>query len=287
MSDYHGLPVHTLSNGLITLDVLAESGPRIVRLEPFGRGNLLAEHPEVIATPYGDYHLRGGHRLWHAPEAMPRSYIPDDGGLRLEVIADGVSLTGSTEAATGITKSMEIRLPAGRPRVAIRHSLRNDGAWPVELAPWAITMFRLGGTAVLPQAVGPAGANDLLPNRILALWPYATIGDPRLTLGDDYLLIRAFPHEAKFKIGSFNPYGWMGYWFDGVFFRKRFDVVAGTPHTDGGCNSEIYADQYCLELESLGPLTRLNPGETVHHDEMWEIEEGPEEMFLPLAKSED
>ena len=36
--------------------------------------NLLAETPDIFwPTPDGDYYLRGGHRLWHAPEAKPRS----------------------------------------------------------------------------------------------------------------------------------------------------------------------------------------------------------------------
>lgn len=280
MSDFQGIPTHTLANGLISLDVLVGAGPRIVRLSAFGKDNILADHPGLVGTPYGDYRYRGGHRLWHAPEAMPRTYIPDDGGVVMEHLADGVRLTGQTEAMTGITKIIEIRLPADRPLVRVHHSLRNDGAWPVELAPWAVTMFRLGGVAILPQPVGPAGANSLIPNRALALWPYSQINDPRLALRDDYILLWAFPHAAKFKIGYFNFHGWMAYWVDGLLFRKSYDVISGAPHVDGGSNAESYVDETCVELESLGPLVTLNPGEMTHLSETWELYPGLDVPFL-------
>jgi hypothetical protein len=55
--------------------------PRIVRQsERFD--NLFANlGNEGLTTPYGEFHFRGGHRLWHSPEAMPRTYIPDVQGV--------------------------------------------------------------------------------------------------------------------------------------------------------------------------------------------------------------
>jgi hypothetical protein len=36
-----------------------------------------------------------------------------------------------------------------------------------------------------------------------------------------------------------------------------------------GCNTETYTDSDILEIESLGPLTRLEPGASVEHRESW------------------
>ncbi len=280
MSGFQGLPIHTLSNGLISLDVLAGAGPRIVRLSAFGRENLFADVLATVSTPFGEYHYRGGHRLWHAPEAMPRTYIPDDGGVTTEYLADGVRQTGEIEPATGITKIIEIHLPTGQATVGVRHTLRNDGMWPVELAPWAVTMFRLGGTVIMPQPVGSAADNSLINNRTLALWPYSRISDPRLMLRDDAILISAFAQDAPFKIGYFNPHGWMAYWIDGLLFRKIYDVMPGERYVDGGSNAESYIDGRFVELESLGPLVTLQPGASTHLDETWEISLGLDVPFL-------
>lgn len=281
MSDFQGLPTHTLDNGLISLDVLAGAGPRIVRLSAFGRDNLFADTPASVSTPYGEYHYRGGHRLWHAPEAFPRTYIPDDVGVAVEYLSDGMRLAGPVEQGTGITKIIEIHLAAGRAAAGIRHTLRNDGLWPVVLAPWAVTMFRLGGTVILPQPVGSAGDNSLINNRSLALWPYSKINDPRLMLRDDFILVRAFEHPDPLKIGYFNPHGWMAYWLDGVLYRKMYDVAPGEQYVDGGCNAESYIDGRFVELESLGPLVTLQPGEEAHLDETWELFESLDVPFLP------
>jgi hypothetical protein len=38
-----------------------------------------------------------------------------------------------------------------------------------------------------------------------------------------------------------------------------------------GTNLQIYCDEGTIEIESLGPLVRLAPGESVAHDEHWEL----------------
>ena len=84
MSDFQGLPTRILGNGLISLEFLTGAGPRIVRFSAFGKENLFAGIPTSVGTPYGEFFFRGGHRLWHAPEALPRTYIPDDDGLFMQ-----------------------------------------------------------------------------------------------------------------------------------------------------------------------------------------------------------
>src|SRR5262245_25855644 len=167
--DFYGLPTHILSNSSLRLEFLAQAGPRIVRLSPAGSGendfasaNLLAEVPNFkVDTPYGAYSFYGGHRLWHSPESMPRTYIRDDAGLVVEELPDGVRLTQPTEAQTGIRKQIEIRLLQTGPIVSVQHYLKNEGLWPVECAAWALTQMRLGGFGVFPQPSGPADPDGL------------------------------------------------------------------------------------------------------------------------------
>jgi hypothetical protein len=280
MSEFQGHPTHILKNGLLSLEFLADAGPRIVRLSAFGKDNLFAETPTTVSTPYGDFFFRGGHRLWIAPESMPRTYMPDNDCISVEELPDGVRLNGSPEKGTGITKAIEIHISADSAAVRMEHILRNDGLWPVELAPWALTMFRLGGTVILPQTVGNADQNGLVSNRILALWPYTHINDPRLVLRDDYILIHATSSLPPLKIGYFNPHGWMAYWFNGILFRKTFDISSGMAYPDSGCNAESYCNDQFVELESLGSLTRLDAGGEVCLTETWELYQGLNVPFL-------
>ncbi len=274
--DFHGMPTRRLENQHLRLEYLSEAGPRIVRVFlGDSNQNLLVELPTAtISTPIGDYHLRGGHRLWHSPEVMPRTYVPDDAGVKVEELPEGVRLIGPTEALTGIQKSIEIHLRADRPSMTLRHELRNNGVWPVELAPWAITQLPLGGVAILPQQVGPLDATGLLPNRQLVLWPYTRWSDPRLQLAEDYILLQAQPLQPPCKVGYLNRRGWVAYWRERVLFVKRFSSRPAAPHADFGCNAEFYCNDAFIEMETIAPLTTLDPGQSVEHVETWEFHSG-------------
>jgi len=281
MDDFHGYPVRHLSSKDLELDCLTTAGPRIVRLKFKGSANLLAEVPENrVPTPHGDFSYFGGHRLWHAPESMPRSYIPDSDGLKMSEVAGGLLLDGKTEPGTGIRKQMEIRLDADRPRITVVHTLINDGLWEIEAAPWALSMLRLGGAAVLPIQAKDSPAQGLLPDRHISLWPYTHTNDPRLHLRDGFILVAPTPDMPSFKIGAFNPQGWVAYWIDGILFRKSFAVSREARHPDFDCNSEIYCDSHFIELESVAPLSRLAPGQRVSHTETWELYDALEQEFL-------
>jgi hypothetical protein len=268
---------HTLKNDFLEIGYLTDV-LRITGLTFAGKTNLLADVSDAapIATPYGDFRFLGGHRLWHSPEAMPRTYIPDT-PVTVTELSDGVILEAQTEAGTGIRKRIEIRLAPDKPSVTLTHTLINDGIWTVELAPWAITQFRLGGTAVLPMPVGNVDEAGLLPNRQISLWPYASVNDPRLKLSDEFVLFKA-DALPPFKLGYFNPHGWMAYYVNGFLFRKTFDAHTTTTYPDNNCNAEMYCNDKFVELESLGPLGKLEPGGKVVHIETWELLYGLETL---------
>ncbi len=271
-TDYYGLSTQSLQNSWLRLDYLTEYGPRLVRLFLNGvEENLLAETPEAYwDTPDGPYYLRGGHRLWHAPEGQPHCDIPDEGGLQIQEMPAGVRLSQPPVPQTGLAKTMDIQLLPNRPAVSITHTITNHGVWPVEMAPWAITQLPLGGLAILPQRrVGDSSGK--LPDRLIISWPYSRYDDDRLEIREDYLIVHGLLHNSPFKIGTLNRHGWAAYLRNGVLFYKRFQPDLEKAYPDMGCNTEVYLDHRFLELETLAPLQRLQPGESATHVENWEI----------------
>jgi len=265
------LPLFTLQNDFLRLQTGANLA-RIFHLSlPDGPNWFAAPQITPVVSPYGEFHFWGGHRLWHAPEAMPRTYLPDQPAERT-ALPDGLLLQAAPEPWTGIAKSLEIHLHPARPQVRIVHRLSNQGPWAAQTAAWALTMFRLGGQAIFPQRQTPVDSAGLLPNRQLTLWPYTRVNDPRLRLEDDFITLKADPQgKTPFKLGFFNAAGWQAYRLENALFVKRFAVFPQGAFPDGGCNTETYCNHQFLELESLGPLTSLAPGETLEHTETWEI----------------
>jgi hypothetical protein len=282
MNEFYNLPTGILENKYLRLEYLTTCGPRIVRFSAQEGPNLLAELPDFsIETDLGPFNFRGGHRLWRSPEEMPETYAPDNDGLVMEELKDGVRLI--QRAGTEILKSLEIHLSPEQPAVTLTHQLCNTGSKPVTISPWAITMFRLGGTVILPQPNGNADPHGFQNNRILALWPYTRLTDPRLVLGDDFILIRANPGLPPSKIGYYNPSGWQAYWLEGHLFRKLAEFQADRDYPDGGCNAETYINDRFVELESLGPLTRLEAGACTNLVEKWELYDTLNVSFIPTA----
>lgn len=279
-TDFLGQECIVLENNSLQLLITRSVGPRILSLR-FQKGqNLFAELP-VFVTERPDgipYHFYGGHRLWISPEHPLRSYALDDQAVDISRVGDaGILVRKAVEPGTGIEKSILLELQPDKPMLAITHRLANRGSRPVECAPWAITQFRTGGVAVLPQARVQTG---LLPNRLLSFWPYADISSPCLSLGNDFILIRA-GLQAPFKIGFPNPRGWLAYWLDGVLFVKRAGYDPGGNYSDFGSSSECYCDQRFLELETLAPLSQIEPYESVAHMETWELYPG-----VPIPENE-
>lgn len=258
-----------LENQALSLLVTQSVGPRIISLCFNGGENLFAELPDfVVPRPDGkSYRFYGGHRLWHAPESMPRTYSPDDEPVEIALTPFSLLATQPLDVQTGIEKSIQIALVEDKPQVIVTHTLTNRGLWPVECAPWAITQLKTGGVAVLPQSNEPA---EFLPNRTLVLWPYTDIHNPQVCWGNRYILIQA-QMQRPFKLGFPNPRGWIAYWLNGTLFVKHAAFDSQASYYDFGCSSECYCNDRFIELETLGPATTIAPGAAVFHTETWEL----------------
>ncbi len=266
-----------LSNGTVEVVVTTDVGPRVVGYQFAGRENVLGEAPEAsIETPWGAWRPLAGHRLWAAPEAAPRSYVPDNDPLGFEEDGErGIRLLQPVERPTGLQKQLTITLDAEGSGVRLSHRITNRGLWPVELSPWALTIMRGGGEAIIPQEPYGAHPEFLLPARQIALWPYTDLSDPRWTLGRRYIRLRtddARPEPQK--LGVANKRGWAGYRLGETLFVKRFGYREGASYPDLGCNCEVFTAGSFIEVESLAPLTLLAPGESAEHVERWQLFEG-------------
>jgi len=272
--DYRGWPnCCRLSNGLIDLIATTDVGPRIIRFGFVGEENEFKEYEETAGKVGGDeWRIYGGHRLWHAPEAKPRTYCPDNSPVGLEQHGDLVRLIQPTEATTGIQKEIDIRLSAAEAHVEVTHRLRNTNLWAVNLAPWALSVMAPGGTAGIPLPPRRSHEESLLPANTMALWAYTDMSDPRWHWGEKYVLLRQDPTSQRpQKVGAMARDGWAAYARAGHLFVKRFSYVEDARYPDLGCSVEAFTNADMLELETLGPLVDLEPGAAVEHVERWHL----------------
>ncbi len=258
-----------LTNGNFRIAVTTEVGPRVIGGWIGNSDNIFRVLP-VSDGGKDEFQLYGGHRLWHSPEAKPRSYIPDNTPVIVSEVTNGFEFTAVPEAPTGIQKSVIIEtIDSG---FRLTHKLTNCGSWPVTLAPWALSIMAPGGMAILPQT-RDLDANPFAPDRRLVLWPYASYADPRLVYGDNYICLKQdSAAEKPCKIGMNADEGWIGYVNKGNALIKYFEVFddKDMEYPDFGCNVESYSCNRFCEIETVAPLYELQPEEECEHVEFWQ-----------------
>ena len=272
--NYQGWPnCYRLSNGVVELVVTTDVGPRIIRFGFVGEENEFVELAQMMGQIGGDeWRLYGGHRFWHAPEDLSRTYAPDNDPVTIEQHRSLVRLIQPTEPTTGIQKEIDIRLAPQEARVQVTHRLRNHNLWPVELAPWALSVMAPGGTAVVPLPPRRSHEQSLLPANTLTLWAYTDMSDPRWRWGRQFVMLRQDPNATTpQKVGVMCLDGWAAYARNGHLFVKEFEYVTGATYPDWGCSVELFTNHEMLEVETLAPLASLAPSATVEHIERWHL----------------
>ena len=288
---------YRISNGTVELIVTGDVGPRIMRYAFVGGQILFKEFTEQLGkSGEPDWQARGGSRIWIAPEDRVKSYAPDNVPVRIEIKGDVLEATAPVEALTGLEKKMIIRLAPAGSDVEIVNQIRNAGSGPYDLAVWVLTMMAQGGAGIHgfpPRATHP---EVLAPSNPLVMSAFTHLNDPRWNLLEKYLVLRQDPKNSlPQKLGSFNSDTWGAYLLNGELFVKR-TTAEGSPaaYPDFGCTFETFTNADFLELETLGPLTKLYPGKTVSHTERWSLhknvhvgkftDEELDRAVLPLVK---
>jgi hypothetical protein len=181
----------------------------------------------------------------------------------------------AVEPGTGIEKEMQIKLDSDSSMVTVTHKLTNRNMWPIELAPWALTIVRGGGEAIIPNEPYISHDDVLLPARPLAVWHFTDTSDSRWTFGSKYIRLRSDEAlEEPQKIGVGDKQGWAGLIHGETFFMKKFPYIEGANYPDYGSNCEVYTAGSFMEVETLGPLSVVEPNQSVTHIEQWFLFDG-------------
>lgn len=263
-----------LTAGDFKIIVTTDVGPRII-------GGFLGDNPfnifnvdEKLAGTSGaeKWVNYGGHRLWHSPETLARTYQPDNAKVEVTETEESVAFS-VYEPASGIFKAIEITADEECGMFTIDHIIRNDGIWGIEVAPWALSVMAPGGMAVIPHNTQKQG---LTPSKFISVWPYTQMNDPRINWGGEFVTVRQNPdRNAKpMKIGMLCQEGYVAYINNSLAFVKSFNSYDEyEKYPDNNCNTEVYTCSEMLELETLGPLTKLEPGDSVAHTESWTLQQ--------------
>lgn len=259
-----------LTDGRTELGIALDVGIRILHCSYVGCENLLYEQPDNLndglSTKDG-WRIYGGHRYWTAPES-DLSYYPDNQPVSYELTVDGVILSQNDDPWLKIKKQIEIKFCEDG-SIFLLHRAKNISDEIQSFASWGVTTFDKGNACIgFPQ--GKLGAYT--PDRKVSLWGESTLTDERIQFRCDKILASHISLEHPFKMGVFSSNGHADLTNKGQRFTLTFEADAAGQYPDGGCNFEVYMDAHVLEMEALGQVCSLQPGEAAVHWERWQIE---------------
>jgi len=264
---------YRVSNGEAELIVTGDVGPRVIRFGFVGGQNVFKEYPEQMGKSGEDkFQLRGGDRVWKAPEDPVATWTPDNVPIEIIPTPTGLVARAPVEPLTMLQKEIEVSMAPSGTEVTVSHRITNHSLFSVEFAPWVLTMMAPGGTAITgfpPRGRHPINLEATNP---LVMWAYTNLADKRWTFTKKYLALHQDPNNSEAqKLGTFNRDTWAVYLLNGEAFVKRATADPAKTYTDFGCSFETFTNNEFLEIETLGPLTKVSPGQTVTQVEHWSL----------------
>ena len=253
---------------IITLDV----GPRVISYRTAGGENVFKTFDAHLGgTGESEWKSRGGHRFWLAPEDPVLSYLPDNSPVTHRVISEHeVEVENAPADQLPIRKVMRLALDLATARVTVTHRATNEGAQPIASATWGLSVMAPGGIEIIPLPPLGEHPRDLLPNRTMILWPFTDMTDPRWRWGRRFITLRQ-ADAGPTKAGLAFRERWIAYHRGDSLFLKTIEFEEGATYPDLGCNFETFTNEEMLEVEALGPLVELAPGESTSHTEQWQL----------------
>ena len=223
-------------NGIVALVIPLEYGIRVAHFSFIGEENVFYEQPidmKELTTEDG-WRLRGGHRLWLAPEHED-TYCPDNAPITYDVREDAILLTQEIDARLGVIKSLRISFLEDA-SVRVTHRIENRNPQSITRSLWAISVMAPGGVEEIPLGSREGGMS----------------------------------HWHRVGRGG-HPAGAVRYCNRGVIFEKRYDFKETALYPDGDVSFETFFCRHMAEIESLSPLYTVAPGESAEHTETWKL----------------
>ncbi len=264
---------YRVSNGEVELVVTGDVGPRVIRFAFVGGQNLFKEFAEQLGGTREEKHqLRGGDRVWKAPEDPVATWAPDNVPVEITTTANGLIARAPVEPLTSLQKEIEVRMAPSGTEVTVLHRITNRSLFSLEYSVWALTMMAPGGVAITgfpPRGHHPANLEATNP---LVMWAYTNLSDKRWVFTKKYLALKQDQNNSEAqKLGMFNPNTWGAYLLNGEVFIKQAHAIPGETYPDFGCSFETFTNNEFLEMETLSPLTKVAPGKTAEQVEHWSL----------------
>jgi len=295
-ADYFGWgSVYVVKNDLISITIAPKIGARVMQYDLGTHPSIYIHEPAKGSVPADGNVMVGGFRQLPSPQAdfgWPSPPAVDLGNYTATIVkqsADSIviNLESPVETSTdakytkhkGIQFKRMITLYKGSTRVKVVMTMLNKGTQAMTHGIWDITQsacinagavdkknfwvyFKKNPTSTLGG--GKGYVQYMNEGTDASQWKPDAVGNGIMAV--NYL-------QKVGKIGADCKAGWIAFTdqLDGYAYIKTFTYQEGKTYPDSGASVQVYtyANTDMLEVEVLGPLVTLQPGDSVSLTENW------------------
>ncbi len=304
-------PLYGVSTERLELVFLPTAGGRLISLRVDGR-ELLWRNPQFfdddvrlrvpraewspIDGTFASWSNLGGSKVWPAPQGWggenewpgPPDEVLDAGAWTLRESRDGefirIELVSPDDPRTGLRITRIFSIPEHGTWMHERIVFRATGARAVTWAPWEVCQIDTRGSVGVADSVIRVATAGAEPVRLGTWWNEISVD-----VTDTQVVIPV--QDVVAKLGFADATGSIDWTTaDGARLALQFTPEPGETYPDGGSRVEVWMqapmehpvpalsglhpDAYVAELEVLGPLRTLHPGDTTSLEITWVMERG-------------
>jgi hypothetical protein len=265
--EYEGFKGFWLENDRAEAFVIAEPYPRILAFRFKGGDNPLHVNH--------DYEYVGIRTWFFEPTQNSQSGMPAlQKATATRTGERAIRLAAAPDDSSGLQLIMEIALDPEKPVLQVRHGFKNMRDEQRRIAAWALSVIRPDeGVGITPWR--REGRRNFL------FWPDTDPNEIGIHLGPKALALdyRIRPQNRWQKIGTNGNAGWIAYVWNDQALKSTVAHVANAEYPeDGGTvtmfnsTSEVFAGKPRFgEIENVGPLSELMPGNTLWMEQELEL----------------
>lgn len=282
--------------------------PAIGRIMHYGFSdaeNILYEVPEFYGkTLQGSEPLQengepiwasfGGDRIWPSEENMfvvinghkrPPDHWLDGMNWHAELLTDGVRITSMVSDYCGASVTREIRLSPDSTRVVINQRMEKiKQGRKQELEPLPLTIWNITKIKPPSQTLVSLNKDSCFEGRMLVpFWDdYDNQGAGNCSIEGDVGIFIPDPVRNQ-KMGA-DATNWVAGIIGQTVMAEFFPYQRDAVYPDGGTSATVFTCPTFTELECLSPLKRLEVGESMEYQIVWELFELPSNLKGPEQK---
>ena len=282
---WNGISCLQIRTELVELLVALDFGPRICFLSIAGKENMLfwptdqdAYSRQAVGCDEAWY-LRGGHRVWLArgmADESEETYFPDNQPATYEIRDNTVEIWGAIDPVNRVQRGLRIEV-IDEQKLLVDNVAKNHSDMLFSAGLWALTctLPTAGSSYYVP--LGDGSSFDTATITLFKEWAghgQQSFADDQFTVEGDCMVLRPAGKENKRMILSAASCLALN------DTERHCAFVIGTdfePQATYPVNANIALyigdDNFMVEMETMGALACLKPGQELVHRQRWYVQD--------------